>query len=201
MITAQQALDYYSKLLIIQYNSLPKATGTIQALTNCSVCDGFFFQLQNCFNLSTAVGQQLTIIGKIVGVPRQIYGLDLTDTFFTLSNWNGQPASVGFNSWTTPADTARLASWQTTDIYVPTDFEMRALIQLKIIRNTYYTSLGQIVPALYALFGNAISIVDNFNTSITWNFSSPYHNVGTVSAFLKNIVPKPMGIGITYANV
>lgn len=200
-MTPQEALNYYASQLIIQYNSLPKATGTIKALTNCSVCDDFFFQLQNCFNLSTAVGDQLTIIGRIVGVPRHIYGLDLVDTFFTFTNWNGQPASVGFNSWATPADTDRIASWQSTDIYTPTDFEMLALIQLKIMKNTYYTSLGQIVPSLFSIFGNAISLVDNFDTSITWNFSAPYHNVGTVCQFLGNIVPKPMGVAISYQNI
>jgi uncharacterized protein DUF2612 len=198
-LTAQQLIAYYQNLLIIQYNGLPKASATIGALANCSICDNFFTTLQNCFNLSTAQGDQLTIIGKIVGVPRMIYGLDLADTFFTLTNWSGAPASVGLNTWSnaTP-DTDKIASWQTTDIYTPTDFEMLALIQLKIMRNTYYPSMGILVPALWNLFGSGIQLVDNLNKTVTYNFSAPYHNVEAVAAFLGNICPKPMGCLATY---
>lgn len=200
-LTTAQALSYYAGQLILQYNGLPKASATIQNLANCSVCDGFFFQLQDAFDLDTAVGNQLTIIGKIVGVPRNIYGLDLVDTFMTFTNWTGRPASVGYNNWSSPSYVAKWASWLNTVIYSPTDFEMLALIKLKIMANNYYTSLGQIVPALYDVFGNSINLVDNFNSSITWNFSAPYHNVGSVAQFLNNIVPRPMGISITYNNV
>lgn len=200
-LTVQEALAYYAKQLIIQYNSLPKASQTIKCLANCAVCDGLVFQLQNAFTLSEAVGEQLTILGKIVGVPRQIVGLDLSDTFFTFSYWNGQPASVGFNSWTTPVDPDKIATWQSNVIYTPTEFEMRALIQLKIMANNYYPSLGVLIPALFSLFQGNIDLVDNFNTSITYNFKNPYHNVGSVAQFLKNIVPKPMGVAINYNNI
>lgn len=201
-MTPQQILTYYSNLLIIQYNSLPKASQTIQALCNCSVCDEFFLDIQNCFDLTTAQGDQLTIIGNIVGVPRNIYGLDLVDTFFTFTNFSGIPDSVGFNTWAngTP-DPDKIASWYSTAIYTPTDFEMLALIQLKIIANTFFTSLGQIIPPLYEIFGNAITLTDNFNTSISYTFANPYHNVGSVAAFLGNICPKTMGVAVTYENV
>lgn len=199
-----QAIAYYQNQLIIQYNGLPNASGTIAALVNCSICDNFYAQLQSCFNINAAlgtiaVGQQLTIIGKIIGVPRNVYGLDLVDTFFTLSNWTGRPASVGFNTWSnaTP-DSDKISSWLTTAVYTPTDFEMLALIQLKIIKNTFYTSLGQIDPILYEYFNGAITLTDNLNTSITWSFAQPYHNVGSICQFLGNIVPKPMGVAINY---
>ena len=201
MLTQSELLKYYQSLLIIQYSGLPKASATIAALTNCSICDNFFITLQNCFNLETATGEQLTILGKIVGVPRLIYGLDLSDTFMTFTNWNGQPASVGYNSWLTPADTDKWASWLSTAIYSPTDFEMLALIRLKIMKNNYFPSLGQLVPPMFQIFGNAITLIDNLNKSITYQFQQPYHNVGSVCAFLNNVVAKPMGCAINYQNI
>ena len=134
-MTVNDALTYYSNQLIIQYNSLTKATLTIQCLANCAICDGLVFQLQNAFVLNTATGNQLTILGKIVGVPRNIYGLDLTHSFFNFTNYSGVPASNGFNSWLTVTDTYLLASWTTTATYVTTDFELLALIQLRIAYN------------------------------------------------------------------
>jgi Protein of unknown function (DUF2612) len=201
MLTVQEALNYYQSLLIIQYNSLPKASQTIQCLANCSVCDGLIFSLQTAFDLDTATGQQLAIIGRIVGVPYMIQGLDLVDTFMTFTNWNGQPASVGFNNWNSPVYGDAWASWLTNAIYTPTDMEMRALIQLKIMKNNYYPSLGIIVPALQNVFGGAITVVDNFNKTLTYNFKNPYHNVGTIAQFLGNIVPRPMGCSVTYNNI
>lgn len=200
-MTTEQVLEHYSDLLILQYNSLPKATATVETLCNCNVCDGFFFELQDCFDLLTALGDQLTIIGNIVGVPRNIYGLNLTDTFMSFSNWNGQPASVGYNNWLTEPDADKWASWLTTAIYSPTDFEMLALIQLKIMANTYYTSLGQIDGPLFDVFGNAITLTDNFNKSISYTFHQPYWNVGTICQFLGNICPKPMGCAINFLNI
>ena len=201
-LTQQQLLNYYASKLIIQYNGLPKATATIEALVNCSICDNFFLTLQNCFNLETATGEQLTIIGRLVGVPRLVYGLDLVDTFITFTNWNGQPASVGYNTWAnTSPDPDKWASWLSTVVYSPTDFEMLALIQLKIMRNNYFPSLGQLVPPLYEIFGNGITLTDNFNKTISYTFKQPYWNVGSVCAFLNNICPKPMGNSISYANI
>lgn len=200
-LTIQQALNYYSEELIIQYNSLPLANQTIEALVNCSVCDGLIFEMQNAFNLTTAVGNQLTIIGAIVGAPRNVYGINLTDTFFNFTRYTGVPASVGFNRYTTPVDPDFIARWESTATYTLTDNELRALIYLKIMYNNYYTSLGIIVPALFAIFNGLIDVTDNFNSSITWSFKSPYHNVGSVVAFLGNMVPKPMGISVTYQNI
>lgn len=199
--TPSQAIAYYQNLLIIQYNGLPKASATIAALSNCNICDGFFFELAQAFVLGTATGQQLAIIGRIVGVPSTIYGLDLTDTFMTFTNWSGQPASVGYNSWTTPTDPDKWASWLTTAVYTPTTFEMTALIRLKIIKNNCYCSLGQVIPALFNIFGNAITLTDNFNTSISYTFQNPYHNVGIICSFLGNICPKPMGQAINFSNI
>lgn len=200
-MTLNEALVYYSDQLIIQYKELPKATETIQCLANNAVCDGLIFSLQDCFNLDTASGQQLTILGRIVNVPRLIFGLDLSHEFFNFTRYSGTPASNGFNRWTTPNDTFLLSRWRTDTSYTATDFEMLALIKLKIMYNNYYTSLGTIKPALYNLFAGAIDVVDNLDTTITYNFMQPYHNVATICAFLGNILPKPMGVGINVVQV
>lgn len=200
-LTQHNLLNYYANLLIIQYNSLPKATQTIKCLTNVAVCDQFLIQLQTCFNLNIAVGNQLTILGKIVGAPRYIYGLDLSHSFFNFTRYSGVPTSNGFNRYTTPTDSQLISRWATTTTYTSTDPELLALIKLRIIYNNYYESLGTIKTALWNQFKGAIDVVDNFNSTITYNFSNPYHNVASICSYLGNIVPKPMGIGITYTQV
>lgn len=200
-MTLNEALDYYANQLIIQYAKLPKAESTIKCLVNNAVCDGLVFSLQDAFHLDTASGQQLTILGRIVGVPREVFGLDLTHEFFNFTRYSGVPASLGFNRFSTPSDPYYISRWQTTESYTMTDFELRTLIKIKIIANNNYTSLKTIKEALYIIFGGAIELVDNLDCTITYNLQEPYHNVGTICAFLGNILPKPMGVGINIINV
>lgn len=200
-MTNAETLEYYAQQLIIQYAELPKAKATIKCLVNSATCDGLIFSLQNAFDLNTASGEQLTILGRIVGVPRLIYGLDLTHEFFNFTRYSGTPASNGFNRWTTPTDSMLIARWRTDTSYTTTDFELLALIKLKIMYNNYYTSLKTIKEALYSTFGSLIDVVDNLDTTITYNISQPYHNVATICTFLGNVLPKPMGVGITVVQV
>lgn len=197
MATDPALLSYYSQLLILQYRTKPKAVATVQLMVNQSLCDGLPQELANCFNLQTAVGVQLNLIGKIVGVPRQIVGLDLVHTFFNFTSYDGTPASIGFGSYTdNPYPTDLFMSYFDDTIYTLTDFEMRSLIQLKIIYNNVFSSTKNIVDALWSVFGNLVSFIDNQDMSVTFNVLPPYANVFLAAQFL-NILPKPMGVGAT----
>ena len=66
--------DYYKNLLIIQYHDKAKAQAVISNWVDCMVADGLFLDLPEAFNVDTAIGAQLDLIGKIVGLPR--YGFD-----------------------------------------------------------------------------------------------------------------------------
>lgn len=200
-MTLQDAITYYQNTLIAQYRTQTKALQTIQNLVNCAYSDGLPFQFSGAFNLATATGAQLTIIGKIVGVPRNIFGLDLTHQFFNYSRWAGLPASNGFNRWGAANNTFLFARWQTTATYTVTDFEMAALIKLKIIYNNNFESLSSVKQALYTIFAGGIDIVDNKDYSITYNVKAPYYNVGTVCSFVGNILPKPMGVTLNVVQV
>ena len=75
-MTTQEIIDYYANLLILQYISKPKAYATIQALVKPVIMDQLPLDVQNAFNVDTAVGVQLDVIGKYCGVTR--YGYDFT---------------------------------------------------------------------------------------------------------------------------
>lgn len=62
--------DYYADLLILQYKTQPKARATISALTDKVIADGLLMDVINGFNLDTAVGKQLDILGKYIGLSR-----------------------------------------------------------------------------------------------------------------------------------
>ena len=61
--------EYLSNLLIIQYNNLPKASATIQAV-GADFPDDLIFAVRDGFSLETATGVQLDILGKYLGTDR-----------------------------------------------------------------------------------------------------------------------------------
>jgi hypothetical protein len=93
-MTTEEIIKYYSSLLILQYQGKPKATATIEALVTGPVMDQLPTQVQNGFTVgdttvagtfySGAVGAQLDILGKYVGVTRN--GVDISGNPITLND-------------------------------------------------------------------------------------------------------------------
>lgn len=113
---------------------------------------------QDCFDLDTAYGVQLTVLGKIVGVPRNVYGLDLAHTYFNFTRALTSIASNGFGRANEQPDSLLFYRAHNYAIYTMTDFEMRTAIYLKIIFNNKYSSFKDLKEAIYAKFGNDINI-------------------------------------------
>lgn len=196
MANEQDLLDYYSDLLIFQYKTQPNMIATTQLLVNQSLCDSLPQELQVCFDLDTAVGAQLNILGDIVGVSRNIYGLDLSHTFFNYTNYVGEPAAIGFGNYTdSPYPNSLFRSYFDSATYTLTDFEMRTLINLKILFNNTYSSTKNIVEGLWAIFGNSVYYKDNQNMTIDVYVLPPYQNAFLAAQFL-DILPRPMGVGL-----
>jgi len=167
-----QAIEqYYANLLIYQYRGMPKAYQTIELVVNQSLCDGLFFAISSAFNLDTAVGEQLTIIGRIVGVPRNVYGIAPYATYFSFTRSQGRPASIGFNRASTPVDPYNILRAQVQNTYTLTDFEMLNLIKLKIIYNNVFSSFSQLKKALYNTFNGSIDIVAPDQGKTYFNFT------------------------------
>lgn len=197
MPTDLNVLTEYSNLLTVQYKTKPKMVATTQLLVAQSLCDGLPQQLQTCFNLDTAVGAQLNILGNIVGVPRNIYGLDLSHTFFAYTDYATSLGGLGFGSYTdSPYSSSLFRSYFDSATYTLTDFEMRSLIKIKILFNNIFSSTKNIVDGLWELFGYNVSFVDNKNMTISYTVVNPYQTVFLAAQYL-NILPRPMGVSLS----
>lgn len=82
-MTIQELIDYYVGLLIIQYNNQPKAIETIELLVRQSTMEQLPEQVRDAFDLDTAVGVQLDMLAKYVGVTRSGRTFD---SFITLDD-------------------------------------------------------------------------------------------------------------------
>lgn len=82
-MTTQELIDYYADLLILQYVGKPKAYATVQTMVSGVIMDQLPVTVENGFNIDTAIGKQLDILGKYAGVTRNGAG------------FNGQPITLG----------------------------------------------------------------------------------------------------------
>lgn len=64
--------NFYVSRLISQYAGKPRATGLIALLTQQALMQDLTTTLVQAFNLDTAVGAQLDILGKYIGVSRYV---------------------------------------------------------------------------------------------------------------------------------
>lgn len=84
----EEYLNYLANLLIIQYHGKPKAVATIKALAKLFPVD-LLFKIRDSFDINTATGKCLDVLGKYVGVNRWYYNSDgeqirLTDEEFRI---------------------------------------------------------------------------------------------------------------------
>ena len=62
-------MNYYSNLLILQYHNKPKARATIEATTDL-MPDNLIQDVISGFDINTAAGKQLDILGEYIGLDR-----------------------------------------------------------------------------------------------------------------------------------
>lgn len=86
-MTTDELIAYYADLLILQYLGQSKAYATIVTLVTPVIMDQLPVAVQNAFEIGTAEGVQLDVLGKYAGVTRSGNGftgpITLNDADFT----------------------------------------------------------------------------------------------------------------------
>jgi hypothetical protein len=200
--TVQQLIDYYVNLLIIQYHNKPKAQATIAAVVQELLASGVFFDVRDGFSVDTAVGVQLDIIGKYVGVDRFYKTQDITGIHFGYSDaYSFEPD--GTTGYADAADfLTKDGSFLSVSDIIGTGFKLsdddfRALIRLKILLNNSNFSDGQIDADLFAIFGTSLYAMDNLDMSMEYFTNADLSLIVRV-ALAKNLLPAPMGVRINH---
>ena len=75
-MTKEEIIDYYANLLIIQYRDKPSARDFIKALAEMSILDMLANKVMNAYDIDSASGVQLDVLGKYAGVSRVGYTFD-----------------------------------------------------------------------------------------------------------------------------
>ncbi len=185
---------YYVRLLIFEYQ-LPRAQQMIASFVNQIVMNGLPETVQNAFNVKTAVGAQLDVLGKYIGLPRTV-GDPAPLPYFGFVTYAGGGNPHGFTNYDGSTNTDAVFfeyNYQGQRNTALSDASYSFLMALKIILNSSDGTLYSIQKYLDALLPGLVTVVDNKDMTLTY---SVYENAPVSPSVLRPYLPKPMGVGV-----
>lgn len=166
MAAIDDVKEYYADLLILQYRNKPKARATIKMGVDIYTGDGLLLQLADALNIDTAVGAQLDIIGKILGCPRDIPGINNQTKYFS---FHVDEDSLGFSTIGNPSSgVVKNRSNSILATYTLSDEEYRPLLKFKAFLNVWRGDMGSMDRALYEVFGDNVNLKNNQDMTIEY---------------------------------
>lgn len=203
-MTTEELIAYYSDLLIMQYNNKPKAIATVQSYVGELVADQIIQQVSDGFDLETAIGEQLTMLGTYRNAPRNIYGLTPDKDFFVYVLYSDvDPTLVkGYATYDGDPDPSWyfiLYSDVNNPLYYLSDSELRTLIKYLAETNSEFQSVGSIDNILFKYFGVYLELTDNEDMTITYTHDPTDPNL--LFDIVNNLgqLPHPAGVTVLVA--
>lgn len=197
-----ELIAYYVNLLILQYRSKPRAQGTIEALITALMIFDVIRQVENGFDVPTAIGAQQDILAKYVGTQRVVTPTSDAINFFAsipyadiAGNIDGFVGSIRDDQLTLPpyrqlTYETNIASSITLD-----DDDFRLLIRAKIFENTSDHSVASTFLFLQEFFPGQTIFSDNLNMTITYLFNEASQRLAEI--FLsEDALPRPAGVAL-----
>lgn len=190
--------DAYRDLLIKQYWDQPNARAEIELQARGwesirNIVEAF----TDAFDLDQAVGAQLDIIGRIVGMPRVIPLVIPKVAFGFDENTNARGFDDKFMSVADVAPFLDKFEPTRTDLTLA-DNEYRFFIRAKIARNTgsgYMIDLGvSIQDTVSTLFDGLGYVLDNKDMTLTLYVSPDYPLVWLTAILTLDLLPRPQGV-------
>ena len=206
----QQLKDYYSNLLIIQYNGKPKAKATIELFVDLLFANVLILQIQDAFDWKTAVGAQLDIIGKWVGVSRSYNGslywgntyLSYPATTQLVPDDNTDTLQHGYSDYSTfNSDTGNILTYDDLGFVEQqlSDADYRTVIGLKIIKNSINHTAKNIDDAIWEYFNGEVYTTWSAH-QITYHYPADLTTIIEVCNY-KKVLPAPTGVKIILSQI
>ncbi len=207
-MTFDQLIAVYVSLLIMQYNLKPKAQATISTLVSAAVAKLIYQQVENAFDITTAVGAQLDILAKYVGAQRIIYGLSITKVYFQFRYAADlPPPATSFNGM---ADVSNpITSWFfltvrdfDASVITLTDGQLSTLIQYLADVESLDFTVQNVDDIFVKFFGTYVTWVDNFNMTMTVTHDQT-NDPNTLFETVKFLgaLPRPAGVSLSVVEI
>ena len=203
----EELILYYVNLLILQYKVKSKANLTTAAIVESSMIYDLIREVENGYNLDTAIGAQLDVLAKYVSATRIVaVNLPLERDYWGVVDYDEVPPFTGVagvvDYTQDPIPDADLLLYDTdlNSSFALSDQELRTIIKLKIIQNNSNHSDKDIDDLINDFFGDNVIFQDQFDMSIDYIFDQQASQLAFI-AFEIGALPKPMGVKINLSIV
>lgn len=185
----------YTQLITSEHNKRPKYTAMIAAVTQAwaNIYD-FTLGIPAAFDLDSAFGAQLDVIGLWVGQSRLIPNVLLVQYF----NFDGQPAALNFGEEGDPAVGGRFYNEDDSlaGSSILADPEYRTVIRARIVRNTAKGLTADFIRSLTFIF-NAPAIIDDRGImAVNIYIGRPLSLTELAIITGLDILPRPSGVRV-----
>ena len=193
--------EYYTDLLIIQYQALPKTRAFLEALLKNVLVYDVLFQIRDGFNIETAVGKQLDTLGDYIGASRTYEIPEDPDPTLFFGMIDGSNADHVANPQAFCKGFSNLpnnpSNWFITSglKVVTMDNELyRQILKLKIKLNSLSHTTESIEEVLSTLFDNKVILYDTNEMELVYRITEL--NEFIKAALNKKLLPKPACVGV-----
>lgn len=190
-------LDYYTKLLIVQYNQKPKAKATMQAILKTLALIEVLEGMETAFNIDTAKGHQLDVIARYYNLNRNIRGVTFIDDFFGYKKYSTTSSIFkGYRKYGESIPVAKFAKYGDNQnvFYSLPDEQLRKFIYLAIEKTKNKATLPDLANSLRGIYGDDFQIIENA-LQLDYKFKAK-DKVLTQLADFSGLIPKPAGIKV-----
>lgn len=208
--TSEQLVSYYKELLISQYFNKPNAYGTIGALVGGTgeygiIAAAIYNLVRDGFDIDTAVGAQLDILGEFRGVIRYFSTLDLSKVFLPLVSYDDPSAGTypGIADYDDPVQPPSTYTMTYDDFISNTllDGDFRRVIKFLAAVDASDYSYESLDNICYTFFANKVNLKVTGNMEITYeHLTSDTDNLFEIVNQM-GILPTPAGVSFVVAEV
>ncbi len=207
-MTPDELKEYYANLLIIQYFNRSHARATVKAFAGEVIADNVIAAVRDAFDLDTAVGVQLDVLGAYRGVSRYVFNFDLSKDYFDWPFYTAVDPSLFFG-FAQYSNSEASISWYflryqdaSAISYTMNDQEYREVIRFRTKTDSSFLSVKDIDDILFAVFGTQVTLIDHLDMTITYNdpLTDPNINLFTLLDESGSL-PKPGGVALAVTNV
>lgn len=190
-------IDERISRVLTQYRESPKLLHTIKtylsqvANIHTAICD-----MPAHFNLNTAVGDQLTLIGKRMGFPRCHCVCDVQPVFGFLCGQDNQPGTRQILGFCQDASWIDCGNDDISEICINDDEMYRGLLIARSYQMSARYSTADLTKALQAIYGETAMVLDAGHGRVVL---APYRELSDSEISILQIVPRvlPIAPGIS----
>jgi len=176
-----------------------KARQTISVFVTEAIADQIIKTVNEGFDIQTAIGVQLDILGRYIDANRNVLGITVPSDHFNMNTYfNISGAAHGF-AYYNETPTSFLLRYDTylERTYRISDELLRSYILLMTKLNKINPTLKECDDLLYDVFGDSLVIVDNLDMTIDYDFTGSDNLTLFQILVLSGSLPRPAGVGVT----